>query len=221
MWSPLSLKEWFKKSLADTFARICTYVKVVRQHLRWVKTRFQSKFLIKEPEFENRVRKRLEVVTRSPIRTRSRSRMRRPEEEEGEQPPVLTPNTSTVSQVSTTTSESVILDLTRLEKMIGRLIQSVETISIGMSAMRSAFLQSQVAPDKPISPPNWCSPISVFNNPHQSPPNNSKNPYASPNTHMWLIMMQKLRPEMHIIELWRQLRTSDFRIFIKLLFVLF
>jgi len=100
------------------------------------------------------VRKRLEVVTRSPIRTRSRSRMRRPEEEEGEQPPVLTPNTSTVSQVSTTTSESVILDLTRLEKMIGRLIQSVETISIGMSAMRSAFLQSQVAPDKPISPPN-------------------------------------------------------------------
>lgn len=111
----------------------------------------------------------------------------------------LTPNTSTVS---TTTSESVRLDLTRLEKMMGRLIQSAEIISKGMSAMRSAFLQSQVAPSSLYNPPNISSPISAFINPQKSPPINSQNPYASHNTTIRWIMMQKLRPEMNRILLW-------------------
>lgn len=94
------------------------------------------------------------------------------------------------------------LYLTRLEKMMVRLIQSAETISKGMSAMRSAFLQSQVAPLSLYNPPNFSYPIFAFINQHQSPSNNSKNPYASHNTHIRWIMMQKLRPEMHIILLW-------------------
>lgn len=68
--------------------------------------------------------------------------------------------------------------------------------------MRSAFLQSQVAPSSLYNPPNISSPIFAFINPHQSPPINSQNPYASHNTHIRWIMMQKLRPEIHIILLW-------------------
>lgn len=76
-----------------------------------------------------------------------------------------------------------------------------------MSAMRSAFLQSQVAPSFSYNPPNISSPISAFINPHPLPTIHSQNPYASPNTYIRWIMMQKLRPEIGIF-LWPLFRNT-------------